>query len=85
MAIANNPGIVEDAGQMVSARIVLTNAQAGDSSVGNLPAGNITRTIDTSVPGQITVTLTGAASLANYQAAIQAVTFANTSQNPSCR
>ena len=26
----NNPGIVDDAAQMVSARIVLTNAQAGD-------------------------------------------------------
>ena len=40
MAIANNPGIVDDAVQMVSARIVLTNAQAGDVlNVGNLPAG----------------------------------------------
>ena len=40
MAIATNPGIVDDAVQMVSARIVLTNAQAGDILiVGNLPAG----------------------------------------------
>ncbi|MFD0462581.1 Ig-like domain-containing protein [Microvirga aerilata] len=82
VAIAANPGIMDDATQMASARIVLTNAQAGDQLlVGNLPAG-ITRVIDTSVAGQITVTLTGAASLAAYQAAIQAVTFRNTSQQP---
>ena len=40
VTIANNPSIVDDAVQMVSARIVLTNAQAGDNlNVGNLPAG----------------------------------------------
>ena len=84
VAIANNPGIVEDSGELVSARIVLTNAQAGDvlTAPTDLP-GNITRTIDTSVPGQITVILTGAESIANYQAAIQAIRFENTSQNPS--
>ena len=66
---------------MASARIVLTNAQAGDNlDVGTLPAG-ITAT---SGPrrGQIIVTLTGTASLADYQRAIQAVTFDNNSNNP---
>ena len=66
-----------------SAKIVLTNAQAGDVLAANaLPAG-ITSSIDTSVAGQITVNLSGSASLANYQTAIQDVTFASTSGNPS--
>jgi hypothetical protein len=34
------------------------------------------------VPGQITVNLTGASTLAAYQAAIQAITFSSTSENP---
>ena len=63
---------------------MLTNAQAGDVlNVGTPAGGTSPATIDTSVPGQIIVTLTGAASLADYQAAIQAVTFDNNSQNPS--
>jgi Ca2+-binding RTX toxin-like protein len=84
VAIASLPGIVEDTGVINGATIVLTNAQAGD--VLNVPVnlpGNITRTIDTSVPGRITVTMTGAESIANYQAAIQQVTFGSNSQNPS--
>jgi Ca2+-binding RTX toxin-like protein len=81
VAIANNPGIVDDAVQMVSARIVLTNAQPDDElNVGTLPAG-ISANVAT-VNGQIIVTLTGSASLAAYQRAIQAVTFDNDSQNP---
>lgn len=81
VAIANNPGIVDDAVQMLSARIVLTNAQADDElNIGTLPAG-ISANVAT-VAGQIIVTLTGSASLAAYQRAIQAVTFDNDSQNP---
>jgi large repetitive protein len=65
-----------------SATVVLTNAQAGDSlAVGTLPLG-IAGTIDTSVAGRITVTLTGASTVANYQAALAAITFANSSENP---
>jgi Ca2+-binding RTX toxin-like protein len=84
VAIADGPSIVEDSGEIVSARVILTNAQAGDvlTAPTNLP-GNITRTIDTSVPGQITMILTGVETLANYQAAIQAIRFENTSENPS--
>lgn len=84
VAIAANPGIVEDSGVIRGATIVLTNAQAGDAL--NVPVdlpGNITRTIDTSVPGRITVTMTGTESIGNYQAAIQQVTFSSNSQNPS--
>ncbi|WP_114948334.1 peroxidase family protein [Microvirga calopogonii] len=83
VAIANLPGIVDNDAQLASARIVLTNKKDGDALVvGTLPAG-ITAAVNTSVVGQITVTLTGAASLAAYQAAIQAVTFQNTSNQPS--
>lgn len=83
-SIASGPLIIED-DRIVSARVVLTNAQAGDAFdvPTNLP-GNITRTIDTTVPGLIIVTLTGnELSIASWQAAIQAVEFRNTSQNPS--
>ena len=81
VAIASNPGITDDAAQMASARIVLTNAQATDElNVGTLPAGiTASRTV---ANGQIVVTLTGSASLADYQRAIQAVTFDNNSDNP---
>jgi Ca2+-binding RTX toxin-like protein len=84
VAIASLPGIVENSGLISSARIVLTNAQLGDSLAAptDLP-GTITRTIDTSVPGVVTIVMTGVESIANYQAAIQAVTFSNSSQNPS--
>ena len=58
-----------------SATITLTNAEAGDVlSVGSLPAG-ITSNIDTSVSGKIIVKLTGTASIADYQTAIQAIKF----------
>ncbi|TCR61772.1 peroxidase family protein [Bosea sp. BK604] len=84
VAIASRPGIADDATEMVSARIVLTNAQASDVlTIGNLAGTGITGAVDTSVPGQITVTLTGTASLVAYQRAIQAVSFNNTSENPS--
>ncbi|MDO9417829.1 peroxidase family protein [Pararhizobium sp.] len=75
---------ISDATVIVSARIVLTNAQAGDAFdvPGNLP-GNINSTIVTAVAGQITVLLTGSETVANYQAAIQAIEFRNTSQSPS--
>ncbi|WP_208109926.1 DUF5801 repeats-in-toxin domain-containing protein [Dongia mobilis] len=71
-----------DSANMASASIVLTNAKANDVlAVGALPAG-ITSNINTSVPGQITVTLTGPASKAAFEQAIEAVTFNNTSLTP---
>ncbi len=80
--IAQNPTIVEDSGEILSARIVLTNASAGDrfNIPNNLP-GNINSAV-TTVGGQIIVNLTGRETLANYQAAIQTIQFENTSQNP---
>ncbi len=84
IAIANVTGTSVtdiDNATVASATIVLTNAQASDlMTVGALPGG-ITSSIDTSVPGQITVTLTGSASLANYQSAIDAVRFSNNAAN----
>ena len=70
-------------GTLGSASVVLTNAQAGDVlSVGALPPG-ITASVDTSVAGQVTVTLTGADTIANYQLALQAIQFSNSSDAPS--
>ena len=62
--------------------IVLTNAKTDDVlSVGTLPAG-ISSSIDTSVPGQITVTVTGTATKAEYAEIIKGITFENTSDDP---
>jgi T1SS-143 domain-containing protein len=63
---------------IASATITLTNGQTGDVlAVGSLPPG-----IAASIAGNV-ITLTGNASLANYQDAIRAITFASTSENPS--
>ncbi|CAN0132330.1 unnamed protein product, partial [Chrysoparadoxa australica] len=62
---------------MASATVTLTNAQVGDLlQTGAMPAG-----ITATVVGNV-VTLSGSASLADYEAAIQAVTFSNTTENP---
>ena len=72
-----------DSTTMTSAKIVLTNAQAADLlALGTLPVG-IMGTIETSVPGVVTVNLTGTDTLAHYQTAIAAVTFRNTSEDPN--
>jgi hypothetical protein len=65
------------------ATIVLTNAKAGDvlSVVGALPFG-IDSSIDTSVAGQITLTLANSASIADYMTALGQVRFSNSSDNP---
>ena len=65
------------------ATVTLTNAQAGDVlSVGTLP-GALTSSVDTSVSGVITVTLSGSGTLAEYQTALAAIAFSSTSDNPS--
>ncbi|NRA62494.1 MAG: hypothetical protein HRU25_16650, partial [Psychrobium sp.] len=65
------------------ATITLTNRQVGDELIiSTLPTG-ITSAIDVSISGKITITLTGSASLADYQEAIGAVSFNNSSQAPS--
>ncbi|MBE9204852.1 DUF4347 domain-containing protein, partial [Synechocystis salina LEGE 06099] len=74
-----------DSPTMASATITLSNAQAGDVlTVGSLPSG-ITGTVNTSTPGQITVTLTGNSARANYETAIEAITFSTTSTNTTAR
>ncbi len=83
--IALNSSIVDlDGNSLVAAMVRLTNAQALDvlSVAGALPAG-ITASFEPAVPGQITLILSGLASHAAYQTAIEAVRFSNTSQNPS--
>ncbi|WP_320159126.1 VCBS domain-containing protein [Psychrobacter sp. NG27] len=64
-----------------SALIVLTNSQIGDLIAideGALPAG-----IAATLLGNSRIELSGNASLADYQSAIDAITFANTSATPS--
>ncbi|MCB1518996.1 MAG: DUF4347 domain-containing protein, partial [Hyphomicrobiaceae bacterium] len=71
-----------------SAVVVLTNAQASDqllvngSTAASGTIGGLSYTVVNS-GGQITVTLTGSATPAAYQAALQAITFSNNSEAPS--
>jgi Ca2+-binding RTX toxin-like protein len=83
VAIAAGALITDDGATIASARVVLTNASAGDvlSAVG-LPGG-IASSIDTTVPGQIILNLTGTSTLANYRTAIQQVRYSNSSENPN--
>ncbi len=60
-----------------SATITLTNAQAGDLLTLGTLTGGITASIDDSVAGQITVTLSNSATLEEYQQAISAISFNN--------
>lgn len=90
--VENGPGVSiadADAGtfdidnpNLASATIVLTNAQAGDVLAAGMLPGGISSSINLSVPGQITVVLSGTASQADYADAIKAVTFSSTSENP---
>jgi VCBS repeat-containing protein len=85
LAIVAADSIIDpDNADLPSATITLTNAQAGDglSIAGSLPGG-ISSSIDTSVPGQITLTLINPASLADYQTALAQIRFVNISENPS--
>ena len=66
-----------DSANLTGATVTLTNAQAGDVlAAGTMPAG-----ITATVVGNV-VTLAGASSLANYQTAIRAITFRNTTEAP---
>ncbi len=73
-----------DTANLDTATIVLTNAKAADSLsfAGALPGG-IGSTIDTSVPGQITIHLANSASVADYHTAISLVQFSNSSDAPN--
>lgn len=81
ISVASEPRITDDGATLASARIVLTNARPGDQlNAQGVPNGINVNTANAN--GTITVTLTGVASIAAYQAAIQAVTFANNSNAP---
>ncbi|MFP9138251.1 peroxidase family protein [Devosia sp. XGJD_8] len=82
VAIASGPSITDDGTSLVSARVLLTNAQLGDVLAWGALPGGINASLDSSVEGQLAVLLTGNASLAAYQSAIQSVTFSNSSDNP---
>jgi hypothetical protein len=70
-----------DSANMSSATIKLTNPMTADQlSAGNLPSGITASAYD---PTTHTLTLTGTANLAAYQAAIKAITFSNSDSNPS--
>ncbi len=67
----------EDNETLESATIRLVNAQNGDELVvGDLPNG-LEAVIDETTPGQISVTLTGQATAAEYEAALKQVSFTN--------
>ena len=64
--------------------MVLANAQAGDvMTVGDLTGLGITSSIDTSVAGQITVTLIGPSLDTNFETALKRVFFGNASETPA--
>ncbi|MBL6741967.1 MAG: cadherin-like domain-containing protein, partial [Synechococcus sp. BS301-5m-G53] len=67
-----------------SARITLTNAKLGDAlQLGSLPAG-IGGTVDTNIESaSITVSLSGSATKAAYQEALQAISFSNELNTPN--
>ena len=67
-----------------SATVVLTNAQAGDSlQAANVAPFGLASNINTAVPGQITVTYSGLATLADYQTVLRQTLFGNASENPA--
>jgi len=70
-----------DSANMASATLVIANGQAGDvlSISGALPAG-ITASWN---PATFTLTLTGAATKAAYETALEQVRYSSTSDNPS--
>lgn len=83
VAIADTDSLITDidSANMTSATVIITNGQAGDvlSIAGTLPAG-ITASWN---PATFTLTLTGAATKAAYETALEQVRYASTSENPS--
>lgn len=83
--VDSDMSVTDDSGQISSARIVLFNAHDGDSLsvvTAGLPIG-ISPSVDTSVAGRITLTLTGDVAASNYEAWLKAVRFNNTSATPN--
>ncbi|MFD0916414.1 tandem-95 repeat protein [Pseudahrensia aquimaris] len=66
---------------MESVVVTLTNASSGDVlnvDTGVMTALGINATVDTSMPGEIVVTLAGRSLNENYETALQAITYENT-------
>ncbi|MGI3747988.1 MAG: retention module-containing protein [Janthinobacterium lividum] len=83
VSIANQLTITDaDSPNLQSARVTLTNAQDADTLVVGSPNANIAVSTAT-VNGQIVLTLTGAATAAEYEAVIKSITFQNSSEDPS--
>jgi large repetitive protein len=77
--------IVNPIGTVNRATVTLTNAQAGDQLLVNgstAASGSLTGGISYSISGN-TITLTGAATAADYQNALRTITFRNTGERPS--
>jgi VCBS repeat-containing protein len=73
--------LTDDATNLASATVTLTNWQAGDVlAIGSIPAG-ISYTL--SGPNSNILTLSGTATVADYKVALRAITYASTSDNPS--
>lgn len=83
VAIADTDSLITDidSANMTSATITIANGQLGDvlSIAGTLPTG-ITAAWN---PTTFTLTLTGAATKAAYETALEQVRYASTSENPS--
>ncbi len=76
-----------DSPNLVGATITLTNGQIGDIlETGILPVGISASVVPSGAlvaPGTMVLTLSGPATLADYETALQAVTYRSTSQAPS--
>ncbi len=71
-----------DSPNLQGAKVTLTNPQDADTLVVGSPNANIAVSTAT-VNGQIVLTLTGAATAAEYEAVIKSITFQNSSEDPS--
>ena len=78
--------IEPDSPLLASATIVLTNADVGDIlHVGALPAGmsfTASETFPIAAVGSVTLTIDGPASAADFQLALEAVSYSSASENP---
>lgn len=83
VSIAPDGALIKDTDDttLQSATVTLTNAQAGDllSIIGQLPAGIVASSYNAQTG---VLTLSGEATLANYQAALAQIQFSNSGDNP---
>ncbi|MBW9115885.1 VCBS domain-containing protein [Rhizobium cauense] len=84
VAVVSNAAIADADANMSSATVKLTNGQTGDvlSIAGQSTSTGTIGGITYNISGD-TVTFTGSATKAAYEAAIEAVRFANSSENPN--